>query len=107
MSRCALFLGLLLQTFWHACHASKDAFFQSAEYNAEKYGRYVVQEFKSTTIRAAQPNIMKSFSNCDDGSKLFVAPRGTVPVASAGPMIFDLKYGLSRASQQGTAADIL
>jgi hypothetical protein len=91
MSRYLCFFSFVSQICWQTCHASKDAFFQSAEYNAEKYGRYVVQEFKSTAIRAAQPNIMKSFSNCDDGSKLFVAPRGTVPVVTSGPMIYDLK----------------
>lgn len=69
---------------------SKDAFVRSAQYDAGDYGRYVTQTFKSSKVKVPRPNMMMPFSACNDGMKLFVAPRGEMAAGEGarGPMIF-------------------
>lgn len=62
-----------------------EAVVQDAEFNNGAYGLYVQQTFKSRNITAPRLNMQQSFTNCDDGSYLFVTPRGEVvdtPIAT-------------------------
>ncbi|CAK4032131.1 Hypothetical predicted protein [Lecanosticta acicola] len=56
-------------------------FVNNAQYNAGKYGDYPTQTFKSNPAVTQVPrvNFMKPFTNCDDGSYLFLTPRGHAP----------------------------
>ncbi|KAF7192007.1 hypothetical protein HII31_06652 [Pseudocercospora fuligena] len=89
-----LVLTSLLLLLWSALLCSADArvrtkltkqlppgevFVQDADYNAGRYGYYVTQTFKSTNVTAPRVNMQKPFTDCDDGSFLFVTPRGEVP----------------------------
>jgi len=56
--------------------AHDEALFRSTEYNAGQYGEYVLQRFTSTNVTAPRLNFMRPFTNCNDGSLLFIAPRG-------------------------------
>ncbi|KAK5127382.1 hypothetical protein LTR85_006721 [Meristemomyces frigidus] len=49
---------------------------ESVEYNEGAYGKYVLQNFTSADVSAPVLNTVKSFTNCDDGSYLFITPRG-------------------------------
>ena len=79
--------------FTAVCSGSTDHFINSTKYNEGEYGRYVTQNFRTASVKAPKPNLMMPFSACDDGSKLFLSPRGMIPKGegSEGPMIFDLK----------------
>lgn len=67
------------------CRADQQPYYQDARFNDGEYGRYVMQEFK-TRPEMVPPriNFMQPFNRpeCDDGSYLFIAPRGNVPNAS-------------------------
>jgi hypothetical protein len=58
--------------------AHDEALYNSQEYNNGQLGQYVTQTFVSTYVTAPKVNFAKSFTNpaCDDGSYLFIAPRG-------------------------------
>lgn len=73
------------------CLADEVAFFESTKYNNGDYGRYVTQSFRSSEAIAPRLNFMKPFTNCDDGSYIFVAPRGDA--ASPTPYILDARCG--------------
>lgn len=51
---------------------------QDADYNEGAYGRYVTQTFRSANVTVPRLNMDMPFSNCDDGSYLFVTPRGEI-----------------------------
>ncbi|KAF2161150.1 hypothetical protein M409DRAFT_69991 [Zasmidium cellare ATCC 36951] len=87
MSLAALAL-LFLSTI---CLADVTPFYANDKYNKGSFGKYVTQTFKSNPEVTAVPiiNFMKAFTNCDDGSYLFVAPRGAV--APSTPMILDMR----------------
>ncbi|EME86751.1 uncharacterized protein MYCFIDRAFT_116419, partial [Pseudocercospora fijiensis CIRAD86] len=70
--------------------ADEAPFHANSQYNNAELGKYVTQTFKSNPHVTAVPvvNFMKPFTNCDDGSYLFIAPRGTV--AESTPMILDI-----------------
>lgn len=55
-----------------------EALIQDADYNDGAYGRYVTQTFKSANVTVPRLNMDKSFTECDDGSYLFVTPRGEI-----------------------------
>lgn len=82
--------------------ATKDAYMSSGEYNQGQFGHYVTQVFRSSPVVAARPNFMVPFSNCDDGMKLFVAPRGkkVAQLAHESAMIFDTKYVIQNQTSQ-------
>lgn len=71
------------------------------QYNEGKYGQYPTHQFKTTIIEPPRLNFMKPFTNCDDGSYIFVAPRGNVAWSAfyildhTGSMIWgpDHRYG--------------
>jgi hypothetical protein len=70
------------------CLADQQAFINDARYNDGDYGHYPHQTFFSRAgIEAPRPNFMKPFTNCDDGSYLFVSLRGNY--AEAKPYILD------------------
>ncbi|KAK3112039.1 hypothetical protein LTR53_012104, partial [Teratosphaeriaceae sp. CCFEE 6253] len=69
---CLAFLGLFSTLSW----AHEEALFRSQEYNAGQRGEYVEQHFVSTNITAPRLNFMRLYGTCDDGSYLFIAPRG-------------------------------
>ena len=69
-----------------------EVFFSDASYNKGLYGQYVTQSFKSSNITAPRLNMQKSFTNCDDGSYLFLTPRGD-QVAVPTVAIYDARYG--------------
>jgi hypothetical protein len=68
--------------------ADQQAFVNDARYNDGDYGHFPHQTFFSRDgIEAPRPNFMKPFTNCDDGSYLFVSLRGNY--AEAKPYILD------------------
>ncbi|KAK1814756.1 hypothetical protein LTR12_010892 [Friedmanniomyces endolithicus] len=68
---CLAFLGLPSFLLAH-----EEALYRSEEYNAGKHGDYVEQHFVSTNVTAPRLNFMRPYGTCDDGSYLFIAPRG-------------------------------
>lgn len=60
-----------------------------AEYNDGSYGPYVTQSYRSSDVNSPRLNFMKPFTSCDDGSFLFVAPRGGK--ANSTPYILDAR----------------
>lgn len=74
---------------WSAtCLADQQAFINDAGYNNGDYGHYPHQTFFSRdNIESPRPNFVKPFTNCDDGSYLFVSLRGNI--ADAKPYILD------------------
>ncbi|EME41573.1 hypothetical protein DOTSEDRAFT_176803 [Dothistroma septosporum NZE10] len=55
-----------------------EVFDQDEEFNQAAYGNYVVQTFKSANVSVPRMNMMRPFTECDDGSYLFVTPRGEI-----------------------------
>ncbi|KAF2167303.1 hypothetical protein M409DRAFT_66300 [Zasmidium cellare ATCC 36951] len=51
---------------------------QDADYDRGAYGRYVTQTFRSASLTVPRLNMDMPFTNCNDGSYLFVTPRGEV-----------------------------
>lgn len=87
-----MYLVYLLTSFCAlltTCRADLAAFFSNAGYNNGDYGRYVSQTFVSNPAVTSVPvlNFMKPFTTCDDGSYIFIAPRGDA--VNATPMILD------------------
>ena len=68
---CLAFLGLPSFLLAH-----EEALYRSEEYNAGQHGEYVEQHFVSTNVTAPRLNLMRPYGTCDDGSYLFIAPRG-------------------------------
>jgi hypothetical protein len=66
------------------CRADEEPFYHDDKFNNGEYGRYVQQEFKTSDMVPPRINFMQPFNKpeCDDGSYIFVAPRGNVPNAS-------------------------
>ncbi|KAK4903430.1 hypothetical protein LTR27_000361 [Elasticomyces elasticus] len=58
--------------------AHDEAYHDSGRYNAGQHGDYVEQRFVSTNVKAPKLNFMRPFTKCNDGSYLFLAPRGSV-----------------------------
>lgn len=69
-------LLLLLLASSHPCRADDKMFLKNDKYNAGEYGKYVTQHFRTTPIEPPRINFMRPFTNCDDGSYLFITPRG-------------------------------
>lgn len=63
-------------------YADEEPFIADAVYNSGDLGRYVTQSYKTTKEIAPRFNINLPFTNCDDGSYIFIAPRGWVPDAT-------------------------
>lgn len=57
-----------------------------------KHGTYPKHHFKTSVIEPPRLNFEEPFSKCDDGSYMFVAPRGNVVGQSF--YILDLEYVL-------------
>jgi hypothetical protein len=73
------------------CIADQTPYYSNSVYNSGELGRYVTQTFISNPKVTQVPivNFERPFTNdCDDGSYLFVAPRGVV--ARSTPMILDI-----------------
>lgn len=89
MSR-ILSLPTLLLLLTLRCLADQAPFLRNSAYNAGKLGKYPTQTFLSNPKVTEVPllNFERPFTNCDDGSFLFVAPRGVV--AKSTPMILDV-----------------
>lgn len=51
-------------------------FEHSDEFNDGEYGPWVLQGYHTTHLTSPRVNMMKPFSACEDGSKIFIAPRG-------------------------------
>lgn len=87
MSFSSLFC-LVTLSWLSTCLADQQAFVNDARYNDGDYGHFPHQTFFSRDgIEAPRPNFMKPFTNCDDGSYLFVSLRGNY--AEAKPYILD------------------
>lgn len=66
-------VSLFASSWFTTCLADQQAFVNDARYNDGDYGHYPHQTFFSRAgIEAPRPNFMKPFTNCDDGSYLFV-----------------------------------
>jgi hypothetical protein len=79
--------SLLLSSLWATlplCRADQQPYVKSDEYNNADLGRYVTQKFKTSDLEPPMMNSMQpgGFSNCDDGSYIFVSPRGNIPDAT-------------------------
>lgn len=85
---------LLLASSPAPCLADDKMFLKNSKYNAGEYGKYVTQSFRTTPIEPPRINFMQPFTNCDDGSFLFIAPRGEIAYSSF--YIMDHEYGLDR-----------
>lgn len=81
---------LLLLASCAPCRADEKMFLQNNKYNAGEYGKYVTQSFKTSPIQPPRFNFMQPFTDCDDGSLLFIAPRGEVAYSSF--YIMDAEY---------------
>lgn len=84
-------LLLLASPLFPSARADAPVFLQNTKYNAGEYGKYVMQEFKTSHITPPRMNFMKPFTECDDGSYLFIAPRGNI--ADSSFYIMDHEYG--------------
>lgn len=71
--------------------ATGEALLRDSAYNDGSYGRYVTQTFKSSNVSATRINMMQPFTGCDDGSYLFVTPRGE-DVEQPAAAIYDPRY---------------
>lgn len=60
-----------------------EVFTNDADFNAGRYGYYITQTFKSSNVTAPRINMQKPFTACDDGSHLFITPRGELPETPA------------------------
>lgn len=76
------------------CQTDQAPFYADSKYNDAEYGFYVTQTFKSSPQVTGVPvvNFMEPFTRCDDGSYLFITPRGKV--AESTPMILDVNGSL-------------
>lgn len=74
----ARLLSAALLLFADRTYARDETLYQSDEYNLGGLGKYVEQTFVSTKVTAPRLNVIKPFTKCDDGSYLFLAPRGEV-----------------------------
>lgn len=72
---CARLFALL---FLSSCLADHPVYINSAAYNNGSLGAAVNQTFQSSPVTAPVLNSRKPFAGCDDGSYLFIAPRGEV-----------------------------
>ncbi|KAK4544628.1 hypothetical protein LTR36_004200 [Oleoguttula mirabilis] len=99
MKAYALQLSLAFSFLLGPCLADVQPYSNSAEYDKGDYGRWVTQTFLSSQVIAPVLNVRKPFTECDDGSYLFVAPRGG-GVAKATPMILDAAGSLVWAAEQ-------
>lgn len=82
------FVCLVAFSWLAICLADQQAFVNDGHYNHGDYGSYPHQTFFSRDgIEAPRPNFMKPFTNCDDGSLLFVSLRGNV--AESRPYVLD------------------
>ena len=84
MHRLCLWLLSSFALLFAQCWADAEPYYRNDEYNEGAYGRYVQQEYKTSDIAPPRINFMQPFNKpeCDDGSYIFVAPRGNVPNAS-------------------------
>jgi hypothetical protein len=88
MMRFFSLISLTSLSWLATCSADQQAFVNDARYNDGDYGHYPHQTFFSRAgIEAPRPNFMKPFTNCDDGSYLFVSLRGNY--AESKPYILD------------------
>lgn len=71
--------------------ADDKIFLKNNKYNEGEYGKYVTQKFRTSPIEPPRFNFMQPFSNCDDGSYLFISPRGNIAYSSF--YIMDHEYG--------------
>lgn len=78
---------LLLVSYFSRCFADEGPLLRSSEYNDGAYGKYVTETFQTINATAPRLNIVKPFTNCDDGSLIFIAPRGEI--ANSSLCIFD------------------
>jgi hypothetical protein len=74
-------LGMLVLLVFHPVLpvlAHDEAEYNSQEYERGQWGEYVTQTFVSSNVTAPKVNFAKAFTDpkCDDGSYLFIAPRG-------------------------------
>lgn len=83
-----------------------EAFIADSDFNAGHYGGNVRQTFKSINITATRLNMQNPFTNCDDGSYLFMTPRGPI-VDSPRAAIYDARYGRVELKIQIGADDSL
>lgn len=74
------------------CHADEKSFLKNAKFNDGEYGNYPKHKFRTSIIEPPRLNFMEPFTNCDDGSYIFVAPRGAAAWSSF--YILDHEYVL-------------
>nr|POF21072.1 putative oxidoreductase [Quercus suber] len=69
-------LSLFLVSYLPFSLADLVSFEHSEKFNAGEYGPWVLQSYNSSPVTSPRLNMMKPFSKCEDGSFLFIAPRG-------------------------------
>lgn len=86
---------LLLAFFLRLCAADKPSWIKDEEFMQGGHGTYPRHHFKTSIIEPPRLNFEEPFTGegkCDDGSYMFVAPRGNVVGQSF--YILDLEYVL-------------
>jgi len=78
MGRLFLPVFLLIHSFLTTCLGDERPYFRNESYNNGEYGQYVTQTYRSSDVHSARLNVQSPFSKCDDGSKIFIAPRGEI-----------------------------
>lgn len=82
MYRACLWWATLLTCLLSRCRADEKSYYKDSKYNQGDYGPYPRHKFKTSIIEPPRMNFMQPFTNCDDGSYLFVSPRGNVAYSS-------------------------
>ena len=68
-----------LSVLWAlVCRADQPSFYKDVEFMDGGRGTYPKHHFKTSIIEPPRMNFEEPFSKCDDGSYIFVAPRGNV-----------------------------
>ena len=75
---------LLLGLSWISdlAHADEPSFFKDEAFMKGDHGTYPTHKFKTSVIEPPRLNFEESFDRCDDGSYIFLSPRGNVASAS-------------------------
>ena len=96
-----LLLAFLLSASW--CGADQPSWIKDEEFMEGKHGTYPRHHFKTSIIEPPRLNFEEPFTGagkCDDGSYMFVAPRGNVVGQSF--YILDLEYVLRSLVRGGS-----
>lgn len=77
-------------TLLSICNADDRVLIANEDYNNGFYGDYPTHTYHSSKIKPPRLNFMQPFTNCDDGSYIFLTPRGRI--ANSSFYILDHEY---------------